>query len=124
MQSIKRQSGVTAIGWLIILGLIGFFVFLGLKLFPIYQENFNVTSMLRNMRNEPGIPTMPKNQIVGLIMKRLDVNYIRTINRKHIKVRKSGGTVRINIKYTVKEKLFGDLSLIAEFDESVEAIGR
>ena len=124
MQSIKRQSGVTAIGWLVILGLIGFFVFIGLKLFPIYSENFTINSILRDMKREDGVPNMSKNQIISLITKRLDINYVTTITRKNIKVRKSGGTVRINIKYTVKKELFGDLSLLAEFDDSVEAIGR
>ena len=46
MKTLKRQQGMTGIGWLIILGMIGFFVSLGLRLFPVYSENFNVSSSI------------------------------------------------------------------------------
>ena len=54
MRSLHQQKGVTAIGWLIILALIGFFVMLTLKMLPSYLEYFKVVSTLESLEKEPG----------------------------------------------------------------------
>jgi hypothetical protein len=123
MKTLKRQQGVTGIGWLIILGLIAFFVFIGLRLFPIYSENFNVIASLKSLENEPQVTTKSKAEIQQLIMKRFQINDVKNATRKDISINKRGGTLIVSVKYDVKTKLFGSLSLIAEFDESIEVVG-
>ena len=54
MRSLHQQKGVTAIGWLIILGLIGFFVLLVLKMYPSYYEFYTVSSTLETMTKDSG----------------------------------------------------------------------
>ena len=123
MQTLKRQQGVTGIGWLIILGMIAFFVLIGLRLFPVYSENFNVISSLKSLEKEPQVTRKSKADILRLIMNRFQINDVKNAGRKNIKISKRGGVLTVSVKYDVKTKLFGDLSLIAEFDESVEVIG-
>jgi hypothetical protein len=123
MQTLKRQQGVTGIGWLIILGLIAFFVLIGLRLFPIYAENFSVVSSLNSLKNEPQVTKKSKADVLGLILKRFQINDVKNVNRKDINITKRGGVLTVSVKYDVKTKLFGPLSLVAEFDESVEVIG-
>ena len=123
MQTLKRQQGMTGIGWLIVLGLIAFFVLIGLRLFPIYVENFNVVASLKSLKNEPQVTKKSKKDILRLITNRFQINDVENAGRKNISISKRGGVLTVSVKYDVKTKLFGDLSLIAEFDESVEVIG-
>jgi Tfp pilus assembly protein PilE len=53
MRPLNRQKGMTAIGWLIVLALIGFFVLLTLKMLPSYLEYYKIVSTLDSLR--PGI---------------------------------------------------------------------
>ena len=70
MRSMKRQQGVTGLGWLIILSLIAFFVFIGLKIMPIYLENFNVKSSLASMEKTNGLFRQTKIQIRKLLQRK------------------------------------------------------
>ncbi len=59
MQSLKRQNGMTAIGWLIVLALIGFFVLLTLRMLPSYLEYYKIVSSLDSMEKETGLEFSP-----------------------------------------------------------------
>ncbi|MCK4743540.1 MAG: DUF4845 domain-containing protein [Sulfuriflexus sp.] len=121
MRNIKRQQGVTAVGWLIILSLIAFFVFLGLKLFPIYLENFNVQGSMNSLAKETGLHKKSKIEIRRLLNRKLSINNIRIIKKKNIKISKRGRVVTVKIDYTVRTPLMGALTLLAEFHEEAEA---
>jgi len=122
MRNLKNQRGVTGLGWLIILGLIAFFVSLGLKIYPIYWENYNVNSSLASLKRTQGISRMPATKIRTLLQRKFDINNIRTINKNNVKVNKRNGTVIVTVDYTVKVPLAGSLSLLAEFNERIEAV--
>lgn len=123
MKTLKQQQGVTGIGWLIILGLIAFFVFIGLRVFPIYMENFNVVTSIKSLEHEPQVTKRSKAEVQTLIMKRFQINDVKNATRKDLSVSNRSGVLTVSVKYDVKTKLFGPWSLIAEFDESVEVIG-
>ncbi len=122
MRNLKNQRGVTGLGWLIILGLIAFFVFLGLKIYPIYWENYNVKNSLASLSKTQGISRMSRAKIRGLLQTKLDINNVRRIKKKNIKINKRNGAAIVAVKYTVKVPLVGELSLVAEFDEKIEAV--
>lgn len=120
---VAKQRGVTAIGWLIILALIAFFVFLGLKLFPMFAENLSVVSSLESLQKEPSITKKSNQEIIKLIERRFQINNIKHAKRQNITITRSGGVLTINCQYDVVQKLGGPISVLAEFDETVEIIG-
>ena len=122
MRNLKRQQGVTALGWMIILGLIAFFVSLGLKIYPIYWENYNIKSALKSLEKTQGISRMPRSKIRSLLNAKLNTNYITTIKKNNIKVNKRNGAAVVEVIYTVKTPLVGELSLVADFHERIEAV--
>jgi len=117
----KNQRGVTGLGWLIILSLIAFFAFLGLKLFPIYMENFNIKSALTSLKNEQNISRASPRKIRNLLMRKLDINDVKSVKSRDIKINKRNGILYVNIEYSVQQPLTGPLSLVAEFDERMES---
>ena len=120
MRSIKHQQGVTAIGWLIILGLIAFFVSLALKLFPVYIENYNIVTSLKSMEQTEGLYLRSSSKIRTLVQTKLDINDVKSISRKDIQVIKREGTVYIDIEYSVTIPFAGAISILADFHESAE----
>jgi Tfp pilus assembly major pilin PilA len=50
----KRQKGMTFIGWVVILALVLSYVYIGIKVVPAYVEFFSVKKILATMAREPG----------------------------------------------------------------------
>lgn len=119
----NRQHGVTAIGWIIILGLIAFFTLLTLKIVPIYIENFEVKSVLKSLKQEPGITRKPVREIRNLIEKRFDINNIRTISAtKNVDIQQQGGVSIITVKYNVQQNIAGNLDVLIRFNNSIKIV--
>ena len=116
---IKKQRGMTAIGWVLVLMLIGFFALIGLSLAPIYIDNFTVASVLNDMKQEPGVGAQSMGEINNTIMKRLDINSVTDVTRDDIFIERSGGETTITIQYEVRKNLMGNVDLVVSFDKAV-----
>ena len=69
MVKAHRQSGLTLIGFLLLLSVIGFTVFIGMRLFPVYQEYYAVTTAMKQLQQEPGIAQRNTKQIEDLLFR-------------------------------------------------------
>jgi hypothetical protein len=122
LRGIKRQRGMTGMGWLTVLFLIGFFVFLGFKLVPIYLEHHSVASVLKSLEEEPLITKKSKAQVRSMVLKRLNTNGIRTIKSDNIKIEKKPGRLEVGIVYQVQKDMAGNIDILVSFDDKVEMV--
>ena len=53
---------MTAIGWLIVLALVAYFVMLALRLGPVYMEYFAVSDSIESLKDEPALEGMVVTQ--------------------------------------------------------------
>ncbi|GAB6067480.1 hypothetical protein JCM13664_07980 [Methylothermus subterraneus] len=120
---LKRQGGMTLLGTLLVLGLIGFFALLTLKILPIYLEHFKVLSSLESLKRTPELAGQSAHEIRNLLLKRLDINMVENVRPEHIRVVKQGGITRVEVNYAVEKPLFGNLNVIVYFDDKIEARG-
>ncbi|MEO5702651.1 MAG: DUF4845 domain-containing protein [Gammaproteobacteria bacterium] len=120
MNTINKQRGMSAIGLVIVLLLIGFFTLITLRVGPMYLENFSVTSSLASLKNEPDIAAKPGIEILQLLMKRLDINDVENVNPKDIAITRISTGVLVSVKYEVRKALVGNFDVVGKFDESVE----
>jgi hypothetical protein len=119
--SLKRQQGLTLISILLILGLIGFFVLLTLKIVPIYLDHGKVKSALEALKATPGLESKGEYEIRDSLNKRFSINYVYDVSKDDIKIIKHGNYVKVDIEYETVVKLVGNLSVLAEFHDSIEA---
>jgi len=117
----KNQQGLTLISIILILGLIGFFVLLTLKVVPIYLDHGKVKSALEALKSTPDIQTKSEFEIRDSLSKRFNINYVYDVTKDDIKVIKHGNYVKVDIEYETVVKLVDNLSLLAEFHDSFEA---
>ena len=118
MRSLHKQKGVTAIGWLIILGLIGFFTLLTLKMVPAYMEYYKVVSSLESLEEESGLHTPA--DIRRLLNRRFNISYVETINERDVKITSAGPVYKVTAKYESREHLFGNVYVVMEFYKQVK----
>jgi predicted glycosyltransferase involved in capsule biosynthesis len=121
MRSIRRQAGVTGIGWMIILGLMGFFVFLTLKMLPSYLEYFKVVSSLESLEKESVSSPV---EIRKHIERRFDVGYVYVITPKQVKIKNAGKVYKVTAKYDSQVHLFANVDVLMSFYKQVEVSRR
>lgn len=119
MRSIAKQRGLSLIGLVMVLGLLGFFAFLFMRLFPVYSEYMSVIESMNAVAAEPGISNKSPDMIKASLYKRFNISYVESVKPEHIIIdRKRGNTMQI--KYEVRKPLAYNLDFVAMFDRSVE----
>ena len=119
-----KQQGMTALGWLIVLALIGFFALVTIRVTPMYLESFNVSGALESLKNEPLVTQKSVGEIRSLLQRRFDVNDIKSVNPKtDVKIDKQGGVLNVSIAYESRTHLLGNLDVVGVFNKHLEIIG-
>ena len=122
MKQLSRQRGITLLGLIMVLFLIGFAAFIGMKLLPVYQEYFSVVQGMKSVAAQPGVNRRQGPEIKEMLMKRFYISYVESVKRGHITVsRKNVLTVRI--RYEVRRSLLGNIDFVAKFDKTVDLKG-
>jgi len=124
MQHLSRQTGMTFLGWLIVLALIGFFAMLALRLGPIYMENYTIKMALESMENEPGMAERTPSEVRSMFQKRMDMNYVTRLTPESVRIRKEDGVTYLDVRYEVREHLLGNLDAVVSFQETAELASR
>jgi hypothetical protein len=116
----NRQQGLTFISLVFILGLIAFFVLLGLKIGPIYLDHSKVASALAEIEKTPDIEEQSEAEIRSSLSKRFDINYVNDVTQNDITVTHHGSYLKVVIEYEVVRKIAGNLSVLVEFNDVIE----
>ena len=116
---IKKQSGMTLIGFIIVLSIVLFISFIGMKIAPIYMEYYSVVSAMNGVAEERGSANYSPYDIKVKVLNRLYLSYsAENVKDKHIKLVRRNG-VYLQIAYEVRKPVIGNLDVMATFDRSV-----
>jgi hypothetical protein len=121
--SAKHQQGLTFITILLILGIVAFFVLLGLKIGPIYINHSRVTNALSAVEELEDIETLSKPKIYSLLEKRFGLNYVEYVVKDDVKIVKQGNYLKVEIEYERVVPIVGNLSVLVEFYDYFEVGG-
>jgi hypothetical protein len=121
-QSPKRQRGITLLGFLIGAAFIGLFVLAGIKLVPVYLEFAKIQSTLTSVRDEEQGQRPTIEQIRSAIERRFDIEDVRVISAKDVKITRVEGGYELRATYDGRTRYLGNLYLVAEFDTAVEVM--
>jgi hypothetical protein len=124
---LKHQEGITFLGILVILAMLGCFFLFGLRAFPLYTEYFAIKQSMKSVVNQPYNSRNSTVKVRRLLLKNLDINHVYTFKKKNLKeattVKKKKGKKILYFKHAKSERLFGDLYLTLKIDESIELPG-
>ncbi len=113
------QEGMTLIGWIFTLIVIGAVALLVLKVVPVYLESFKVEQALHSVAAEPGIGQVTKREILNRFVKRMDVEDVDRFTQRNVhkdlNVQKKGNTVILTIEYQTQTPIIHNVSLLVDF---------
>ncbi len=119
-KTIRKNKGLTLIGFLIVLVVALFFAYAGMRVVPMYLEYQALIGAMNKLEGDPGSKSMPPNKIKENIRNSLWVSYAaNNIKTEHIHVSKTSGGIMVRVAYEVREDFLGNLDIIASFDRSV-----
>lgn len=119
----KHQRGLTFISLCVLLFIFGFFVFLVLKIGPIYLDHNKVSSALSALKKDPGFSAMSEHEIRRSLDNRFNIGYVDFIAPEDIKVSRSNDYVKVEIDYEVVKEMAYNLSVLVEFHDMIETGG-
>lgn len=121
----KRQRGLSFLGLIALVGILGFAAVIGLKLIPIYLDSWKIDGVMNAVIKEPGIHEQSTQEVINSMLKRLDIDAVDAVNYRNWKdsltVTKRKNNVTISVFYRVETPLIGNLLLVAEFDKKVSS---
>jgi hypothetical protein len=116
----SRQRGATFIGIVVIVAILGFAVYAGIRLVPIYLEYMAVARALEETAKEhSGGPTTP-TQLRNSLDRRWTIETIDSVQPPDIEIKKAGAGWTMRAWYRAEAPFIGNVSLVAEFDKTVE----
>ena len=116
---VKKQSGMTLIGFIIVLGFVLFLSFIGMKIAPIYMEYYSVVSAMNGVAKERGSARLSPYDVRVKVLNRLYLSYSAdNVKSANIKIVRRNG-VFLRIAYEVRKPVIGNLDAMATFDRSV-----
>ncbi|HEY9052639.1 MAG TPA: DUF4845 domain-containing protein, partial [Gammaproteobacteria bacterium] len=73
---IKKQQGLTAISWMIIIALVAIQGVMALRIIPVYMDFGTVKSVMNGIAEDPDFRGKTPNYIRSTLLKRLQLNSI------------------------------------------------
>ena len=119
----RKQKGMTLLGFVIVLAVVGFFAYVAMRLFPMYSEYYSVRSAMKGLANEPGIATQDPARIQDLFFRRLYISYSENVKKEHVKLRRVDNGWEMNVEYEMRRPLVGNLDVVGKFN-SVQMLTR
>ena len=130
MKTFAKQQGMTMWGLVFLLGFIAIVVLFTLRAYPLYYEKMQVIASMNTAASQPDAASMNVGELRKAFYSSIQITNIDRFNDRNlkdhvflIKSKTAGEPNLLNVKYTSKNKLFQDLSLYMEFDESVPIKG-
>ena len=114
----RTQGGMTLIGFVIVLAVIGFAAYIGMKLVPMYSEFYAVKSALKGLKAEPGIANQAPAKIQDLFFRRLYISYSENVKPTNVTLERADGGWLMSVDYEVRKPLIGNLDVVGKFSTS------
>ncbi len=114
-----RQRGMSVIGLLLLLVVIGFVALIAMKVIPMYVQYFSIKSTIESVRKEPQLAQMTPQDIQAAIQKRFDIGYVENIKANQLRIRNDRNGRVIDLVYQEERALFYGLYVLLKVNESL-----
>jgi hypothetical protein len=116
-----QQRGMTTIGFLLVLAVLGLIAFGVIQLVPVYLENMKIVQLLNQTKEQLDGQSPSVKDIRDALYKRAEIEDLRDIDtKKDFVVKPVSGGYTVSINYERRKPYLANISLLAEFEHSVE----
>jgi len=116
---------MTFLGILVIIVVVGAWVYAGIRLIPKYLEYVRVASTLEKVRDEyDSNPGSTEFMLRKAIERHFDIEMVTALDAKDIEIKKVGAAFTMRANYEETVPLISNVSFLLTFDKTVEVAAR
>ena len=116
----QRQQGMTFLGLLCVLVLVGIVIYAGIRLVPVYLNYMNIVRTLNAVAADFKGDNPSLEAIHTSLSRHWEVQAITAVDDKDIEVTKDDSGVSMHVAYDDSEPYIGNVSLAVHFDKTVK----
>lgn len=122
---LHRQRGMTMLGIIVLVIVVGAWLYAGIRLTPKYLEYMRVASTLERVRDEfSANPGTTEFMLRKSVERHFDIEMVEVVTSNDIEINKEGGMFTMRAAYEDTVPLAGNVSFLVEFDKTVEVAAR
>lgn len=117
-----RMTGISIVGFLVLLGVLCVLALPAAKLIPPYIEHYNVRQALTALQSDRKLTSNPgasETEFRGALQRRLDVNDVTSVTAEKLSVKNKREGFELKLKYDVTVPLISTVDVLLKFDEQV-----
>lgn len=116
----REQRGMTLISFILVLGVLGVFIYMAMKLVPMYSEYYAVRKSLESMAVESGMANNEPEKIKDLFFRRMDASYGEDVKPENVKLARKEAGWLMTVDYEVRRPLISNLDVVGHFSAEKE----
>ena len=116
----RKQRGVTMIGWIFLLTPMAVVIYAGIRVGPEYMNYYKVVTAMKETATQlKSDEALNSQSIQSALVKRFDIGYIEQPPVEEIKISKGDGNWTMTADYEKTVPMFGNLFITMAFNKSV-----
>ena len=117
MKSAVSQKGLSLVGWLVALFVIGFIANIAFKVVPYYLDDLALKKIIMAMDNEKADEVSSIDDFYSRVARGMQVNNIRDLDLKSVlSVTEQKDLYLAHLNYEKRQPLAGNVDLVVKFD--------
>ena len=115
----RKQSGITLVGFIIVMVVLGFFAYMGMVLGPAYSEYWGVVKAMNFVAGESTPNTSDFEQLRKGLDRQFNVGYVNSITGKDAKLVRDKAGNRLEIAYEYRKPFVYNIDFVVKFAHTV-----
>lgn len=117
----RKVKGISLIGFVMLLCVLGFFAYLAMRLIPMYIEYFGVVKAMEQLRSEGNAGQKSLDEIRRDLSFKFDTQYVddASVPPSAIQLKREGGASTLRIAYEKRVPFIYNLDIVGKFDKSI-----
>jgi hypothetical protein len=121
----QRQRGMTFLGILVLVVVVGVWVYAAIRLTPKYLEYMKVAATLEKVRDEhENNPGTTEFMLRKSVERHFNIESVTVIDQNDIEIKRDGGLFLVRAAYEDTVPLVSNISFLLTFDKTVEVTAR
>ena len=125
----KYQRGMSPLTIFLILAALACFLTFIFTIFPLYNESLNVKNSMESVLSQPPAKRQTVKDVRRIFLRNAGINNLQRFDGNaveemvNLRQEKDTGKTYLHVKYRAENKLFKNIYLMLDFDESLELTG-
>ncbi|MEA5446152.1 DUF4845 domain-containing protein [Gammaproteobacteria bacterium AB-CW1] len=109
------QQGLTAIGWILVLFVVGIIATAGVRLVPVYITSQTLNTIMRGVTSDVDASSL--SEVRRSLVRRLNVNDVRVVGDTDFTIETIDGRRTLVLEYEHRVNFIGNIDFIVSFEK-------